>query len=182
MRSVASYGSRNGVTVAGVRRPARRFRGDESGSFLLEYAVTISLLLTTIFGIMSCCQALYVDHFVCDAATEGARYAMVRGATFTGTACATPSTSSCMATSANVTTYVQGLAPLGVSISSTILTVTTTWPGTNPTGTTCTNSGINNNAGCIVKVNVKYSFPFLLPFVPKKTLVLSSTSVYPIEQ
>jgi Flp pilus assembly protein TadG len=160
-------------------RKMKELRSNQSGSSLIEFAASATLMLTAIFGIMDCSRALYADHFVCDGATEAARYAMLRGSTWTGTSCTTPS---CMASSSNVTSFVQSIVPFGVSTSSTYLTVITTWPGTTPSGASCSTMGIYNSLGCVVKVNLKYSFNFVLPFLPKNTLVLSSTSAYAISQ
>ena len=56
-------------------RRARR----EAGGTLVEFALSATILLTLVFGVMAMCMALYIYHFVSDAAREGARYAMVRG-------------------------------------------------------------------------------------------------------
>ena len=141
-------------------------------------------LLTVLFGIMDFSRFLYTYHFVSEVAREGTRYAVVRGSTFGSTACASPSTFACNATAANVQSYVQSLAPPGVASGS--LTVTTTWPGTAPTGaaTACTTTNGNNSPGCLVQVVVSYPFKFMFPFMPKSssTWTVSSTSVMTISQ
>ena len=165
-----------------LRRCFRSLSSDESGSSLVELATTTSLLMMSICGVMDCSRALYADHFVSNASTEAARYAMTRGATWGTTVCTTSATTSCNATSSNVLTFVKGIAPFGVSTASTALTVTTTWPGTTPAGSTCNYASVYNSVGCTVKVNVKYNYSFVLPFLPKNTLVLSSTAAFPIAQ
>ena len=98
-----------------LRKHWKSFSSDESGSSLFELATTTSLLMLSICGVMDCSRALYADHFVSNASTEAARYAMTRGATWGTTACTTPATTSCAATSANVTTFVKNFAPIGVT-------------------------------------------------------------------
>jgi Flp pilus assembly protein TadG len=158
--------------------------GRDQGSALAEYAIVLMVLLTFLFGIMDFSRFLYTYHFVSEIAREGTRYAVVRGATFGTTSCASPSTFACNATAANVQSYVQGLTPPGITPSS--LTVTTTWPGTAPTGaaTACNTANGNNSPGCLVQVAVSYPYKFILPFLPKSssTWTVSSTSVMVIAQ
>jgi Flp pilus assembly protein TadG len=157
-----------------LRRIAALRVGDESGSSAVEFSITLSLLLSVIFGIMVCAMALYADHFVTDAAKEATRYAMVRGSSWGSTSCATYASYSCVATSSNVTTFVDSLALPGISTSG--ISVATTWPGTDPTGETCDTAQGKNSPACVVNVQVQYSFNFLLPFVPFGTLNLSGVS------
>jgi Flp pilus assembly protein TadG len=159
--------------VPGVRR-ARGFLKSERGSVLVEFAVSLSILLAMVFGIMDFSRALYAYRFMSYAATQATRYAMVRGTTFAGTSCATVSTYDCNATTANLTSYVQSLAPPGLTPSA--ITVTTTWPGTTPTGLACANGAGNNSPSCVVKVVVSYAFKFVMPFLPLSTLNFSATS------
>ena len=151
----------------------RRRIAEESGSTLVEFVVTSSLLLMIIFGILDGSRALYFDHYVCYSAEEAVRYAMVRGSTWNNATCTSTYTESCTATSANVTRLIQAITPMG---SASDLTVTTTWTGKTPSGGTCSAKGINNSPGCVVQVQVSYSFNFVLPFLPKNTLPLTSTS------
>jgi hypothetical protein len=67
--------------------------------------------------------------------------------------------------------------PPGIS-SGTPLSVTTTWPGTELAGsvTTCSTTNGNNSPGCLVMVQVSYSFNYILPFLPSAALTLQSTS------
>jgi len=136
----------------------------------VEFAIVIVVLMSFLLGIMDFGRAMYIYHFVSEVAREGSRYAIVRGSTFAGKACIATTTYSCEATAANVTSYVQSLAPPGIVATS--LTVNTTWLTTTPTGTAC----VANSPGCLVKVQVTYPFKFILPFLPKSTPTLSSTS------
>ena len=151
----------------------------EQGGTILEFAVAAALLFTVIFAIMDCSRALYFDHYVRYSAEEAARYAMVRGATWKNVVCATTSTESCTATSADVRSLVQSITPIG---DPNKVTVTTTWTGLNPGGSACSTTGINNSPGCVVQVNVAYNFNFVLPFLPKTAFTMSSTSAYVISE
>jgi Flp pilus assembly protein TadG len=158
--------------------------GDEQGSALVEYAVVLPLLMIFLCATMEFSRCLYTYHFVSEVAREGTRYAVVRGSTFSGTLCASTSTFACDATAANVQTYVQGLTPPGIASSS--VAVSTTWPGTAPTGSegTCTTTNGNNSPGCLVQVVVTYPYKFMFPFLPKgsSTWDVASTSEMVISQ
>ena len=147
----------------------------ERGDSLVEFAISAVLLLTVIFGIMDFARALYVYHFVSYAAQEGTRYAVVHGSEFSGS-CSTTSSWSCDATSAEITSFVQSIAPPGITASS--IGVTTTWPGTLPNGTnpgsTC--STTKSVDGCLVKVEVSVPFSFVLSFLPKTSPTFTATS------
>jgi len=165
-----------GVGTSGLGRRTVHLR-DDRGSALVEYAIVLTVLLTLLFGIMDFSRFLYTYHFIAEVAREGSRYAVVRGSTFIGTACASTSTFACDATGANIQTYVQSLAPPGVTSSS--VAVSTTWPGTAPSGAagTCSSANGNNGPGCLVQVAVSYPFKFIFPFLSKSTWTVSSTSV-----
>jgi Flp pilus assembly protein TadG len=156
-----------------------RLHPDESGSSLIEFAFSLLVLLPAIFGIVYCSLALYVDHYVTNTAREAARYAMVRGSTWS-VACNVSTDYGCTATDANVTSYVQSITPLGINKSSPPLTVTTSWPGTVTSVSTCAKNA--KDPGCVVSVTVSYSFNFILPFLPTKALTLKSTAAAVIAQ
>lgn len=158
-------------------RRLRKAGKEEQGSSLIEFAISASVVLALILGIMDVCLALSAWHFVSWAAQSGTRYAIIRGAKFAGTSCSTTATEACDATAANVQSYVQSLAPPGVTASSVV--VTTTWPGTTPGGKTCSTA---NGDGCFVQVNVSYTFNFILPFLPSSGPTLTSTSEQVIQE
>jgi Flp pilus assembly protein TadG len=158
-----------------MKRLLLSFKRDERGTSLLEFTLCLTVMLMAVFAIMDVSRAIYMDHFVVTAARQGARYAAVRGAAYTGTSCATTSTVNCAANSANVIAFVKSLAPMGSSLTN--LTVTPTWPGTDGSGAVCTNVvRTSNTFGCLVTVTVAYSYAFSLPFLPPKTVSLTSTS------
>ena len=153
-------------------RRFRRIIKEDAGDTMLEFVLSVSILLMTIFGVMDFARALYVYHFVSYAAQQGTRYAIVRGAHWSSS-CASASSWGCKASSSNVQSYVQGLATTGITSSN--VTVTTTWPGKTISGST-TGCTTTNTPGCLVKVNVSYSFSFILPFLPKSALAFTGTS------
>ena len=53
---------------------------DDSGASLVEFTVSAAVLFMALFGIIQCSLGLYAYNYVSDAAREGTRYAMVRGA------------------------------------------------------------------------------------------------------
>ncbi len=150
------------------------------------------------FGIMDFSRAVYSYHFISEAAREATRYAAVRGSTF-GTACSNPQPVAykCEAAAGDVKALVQSLVPAGMHVTSTNascgtpsagqLNVCTSWPGTAPTGATgacpATPAG-GENPGCLVKVQLQYTYGFTLPFVSRdaSNITMTSTSETVIQQ
>jgi Flp pilus assembly protein TadG len=155
---------------------ARLDRGvlrDESGAATLEFALTAIVLMTVVLGVMETTLALYSFDFICDAAREGARYAMVRGDT------CVVNGASCTVTPAQVQTYVQSLGFPGINPA--IMTVTSTYSA-YPSGTACTPNANCANPGNLVTVSVVYAYGYSIPFVPVRTLQMKSTSSMVISQ
>lgn len=154
-------------------------RSSQRGSVLAEFALVSLATLTIIFGIIDFGRALYMYHLVAEVAREGARYAIVNGAT----ACAGGSPDP-------LQSYVSAQAPLA---GPGALTVTTTCADTticaNGTATNCSNAdpctGATspfNKPGCLATVNVTYQFHFFVPIVSRLTLPMSGTSTMTISQ
>lgn len=166
----------------------RSLHKGERGDSLIEFAISAIVVFTLLFGIMEFARAMYIYHFVSYAAQAGARYAIVRGSTWSAPCSGKTSTGSnldCYASSSDVTTYIQGIAPSAVDTSQ--LTVTPTWPGTvgGSSGATCadTKSKTNdNNPGCVVQVQVQYKFHFILPFMPGTSPTFSATAQQVIQE
>jgi Flp pilus assembly protein TadG len=146
---------------------------EEHASALVEFAMTALALMGLLFGVLACGFALYAYHFTIYAADQGAAFAQLRGHTWSAgvsTPCATSAPPSftmpydCEASLTDIQNYVQSLVSGGISTSN--LTISPTWPGTEEDGTT-TDCTTNTNAqSCIVKVQVTYNFS-LLPY-PKQ--------------
>jgi Flp pilus assembly protein TadG len=164
-----------------TRFAAKRFKGpmDETGSAIVEMALSSSVLFAMFFGMFEMSMASYTYHYVSDAAREGSRYAVVRGST----SCHNTGLTGCGATSDTIATYVKALPYPGINPSN--MTVTTTWykpsAGT-PTAWTLCSTGTCNAPGYLVKVNVLYAFPLSVPFIPARTINVTSTSQMVISQ
>lgn len=170
----------------------------ETGSTLVETALSISILLALVIGIMDACLMVYSYHFISDAAREGTRYAIVRGNTWTQTpwnytgTCASYTDAGCVATIANIQDYVKSLTFPGID-STNITTTTDSYivsldgtktdcgsPTTTPSGGTPvvdpTQPPKCNAAGNLIEVKVQYNFATFVPFIPSRFLTMSSTS------
>jgi Flp pilus assembly protein TadG len=145
------------------RRPSLK---EERGSSTVEFALSLLILMSFILGILEFSLAVYSYFFVSEMASEGSRYAAVRGS-----GCAATPSLCTTATAAGVQSYLQGLNYPAITSSN--ITVTTTWPdtsGCSPSASPC------NNPGNHVVVTVQYQFPLAMPFVPASTLNFTSTS------
>ena len=147
-----------------------RLTCQECGSALVEFALTALALMSLMFGVIGFAMAMYTYHFVGSAAQKGARFAAVRGGTWSKTSNVPCSTSAppnftmaynCTASSADIQNYVQSLTTLGINPSSVTINETSSyvWPGITPDGAACATT---NSQGCLVKVTVSYNFNFLL--------------------
>jgi len=157
-----------------------RLRSDMGGT-LVESAFSIGILLTLLIGIIEGCLMVYSYHFISNAAREGTRYAMVRGSTWSQApwsagACASYSSSGCIASGPNIQDYVKSLAFPGIDASN--IQVTPTWY--NVTGGS--QGAAYNAAGDVIQVKVTYQFPVSIPGLPQSTLSMSSTSQMVIAQ
>ena len=164
-----------------VQKQLRRVL-EERGSALVEFAVTVPLLVSLLFGVLECMYAMYAYHYTAYAAQQGARFAMVRGSTASqniATPCSTSAPPNftmvyvCESASSDVQNYVRSLG----AINPNRLTTSTTWPGQTPSGATapCTGSNKVDSKGCLVKVTANYTFDFV-PFLPFTGLTLHATS------
>jgi Flp pilus assembly protein TadG len=172
-----------------VKRARRNSR--QRGATLYEFAAILPILLFIMVGIIDFGRAMYAYHFVANAARQATRWASVRGVDCNAFPTA------CPAQASDILNYVQKLAPPGIFISSNsgcasgtvgCLTINQStsfiWPGTtttNGSNTSCLGGGSNpsNAAGCVVQVQVAYTWGSGIPLIPY-TLVLSSTSQFVI--
>src|ERR1700739_219583 len=107
--------------------------GPDEGSSLVEYSLACSVFFAMLIGISQMSLAFYTLDYVCDAAREGSRYAMVRGS---NSCTNTPNLTNCNVTSDQVQSYVRGIAYPGIVPAQ--LTVTTTWQSATITQSTTT--------------------------------------------
>lgn len=161
--------------------------GEECGAELVEFAVSVTVFFMALLGVIGFANAVYVYHFVTWGAQQGTRFAIVHGADFSSTACSTVAPPSfamkynCEASATDVQNYVRSTTPGGINPSN--VSVTTTWPATTPDCTSgCTACSPAQNAGCLVQVQVTYSFDFSLGFLPNSALSLTGTSERVIEE
>jgi Flp pilus assembly protein TadG len=159
----------------------RRLRREELGAELVEFALAASLLVLLLFGMVQWMLAMYAYHFTTYAAQQGARFATVRGYTWsknTATNCSTAAPPNftivyaCTASSADIQNYVQSLATTWIAPSSVTIDTANVWPGATPDGVVCAQA---NSQGCLVKVTVNYTVHFL-PFVHASALSIGATS------
>jgi TadE-like protein len=160
--------------VQNILKDGRALRS-EDGATLVEMAVSLSVLLGTIFLVIQICFALYAYNAVAEAAREATRYAAVRGSNSCNVLSTFPNCNLGPTTTGNpLQTAVQGF---GYPISSG-MTVTPTWwgpPSVDGNGSTswptqCTtlqDSNLNycNQPGNQVNVVVSYSVSLPIPFV-----------------
>jgi Flp pilus assembly protein TadG len=155
-----------------LRRHLQPNRARQRGTTLLESAVMISVLLLMMFGVVGFGTALYTYHFVSNTAREATRWASVRGATCGGLS------GGCPAGDTDVNAYVQNLST-GIGLDPTKVTTTTTWVAPPNNLAVCTT--LPKSPGCVVKVQVQYSFQFLFPLLPSG-FTMQSTSQMVISQ
>ena len=137
----------------------------EDGQTLIEMAVSLPILFALIFCFMELCLAFYTYDMISESAREGAQYAMVRS-----TNCVTNNSGAsvpCTATSTQVNTYVSHLG--WPNIAGGTITPATTYIQVSP-------NAAGNIPGNYVKVAVTYVFPIKMPFVPKNSITLTSSS------
>lgn len=135
------------------------------------------LFFLMLFGIVDFGRAFYTYHFLSSAARSATRWAMVNGASCNAdSSCnGTAPMNSGPASETDVENYVKALVPTGIDATK----VVTTACGVVGGGTcaasppSCT---VNNEDGCTVSVTVSYNLDFLVPYVHKGTIALSSTS------
>jgi Flp pilus assembly protein TadG len=152
-----------------LRRRGAVKRRSDCGVALVEHALVLVLFLTVVFGIIDFGRGLYTYHFVSNAAREATRWASVRG-----NAC---KAADCPASPSDVQTYVSNVSGMGLDPAK--LTATTTYI-TPPNGI----PGCNGvpNPGCVVEVEVDYTYNFIFPFLPTGPLLMKSTSQMVISQ
>jgi Flp pilus assembly protein TadG len=146
-----------------VRAARKALASGEEGSALIEMSVSLTVMFTMFFCFMEICLLFYSQHMISEGARDGARYAMVHGAS-----CTTSTGASCTATASQVNTYISGLA--WANVAGGAISPNTTYPDGDEA------------VGHHVQVVVTYTFNVSMPFVPNKSFTLTSTSKVPILQ
>ncbi|MGA2046941.1 MAG: TadE/TadG family type IV pilus assembly protein [Terracidiphilus sp.] len=162
VKHVFQKGDGSSAESGGRRR--NRIRS-EAGGAALEFALTLPILLTLVFGFIEICMACYVHEMISEVARESTRYASVHGST-----CLTGSGSTCTATSSSVNAY--ALATGWPNIGGGTVVPNTTYPGGGVSACTAGSQA----PGCPVQVQVTYIFRLSIPFIPATNLNLSSSS------
>jgi Flp pilus assembly protein TadG len=139
---------------------------EENGSALIEMAVTFPALFALLFCFMEMCLAFYSHEIISEIAREGARYAMVHGAS-----CPNSTSATCEATASQVNTWVSALDTPNIG-GGTIAVATCYIPSA---GGACSTIG-SEAVGNTVQVKVTYTFPIHMPYVPKSSITMTSTS------
>lgn len=165
-----------------------RMAREERGSALVEFAIVAWLMVLLLFGIFECGYAMYAYHYTTWAAQQGARFAELRGHTWSKDStqnCSTTAPPSftmvydCTASATDIQNFVQSLATGGLNYSNVTINTTSSslWPATTPACTSsCSACATNaNSQGCLVKVTVSYTFN-PLPFLKMSSLSMSATS------
>jgi Flp pilus assembly protein TadG len=149
-----------------------RAKHSERGASMAETAITMSVVLLLLFGIIDFGRATYTYSWVANAARMGARWMIVRGSL----SCSSGNgfvIDNCSAGSTGLQTYVQSLNTGMMTTSS--ITATET-PISCPVG------AATNSPGCVVSVTVRYPFAFIAPFFPQAGIAMQSTSQMVISQ
>lgn len=136
---------------------------NERGQAIIEVALALPIIAAFTFMMIEICLAFYSYCMISESAREGTRYAIVRGA-----ACQTASGASCTASATTINNVVTNLG--WPNLGNGKLSANTTYPD------------LNENTGSRVQVVVSYTFPYNIPFAPKGTIHMSSTSVMYIVQ
>jgi Flp pilus assembly protein TadG len=136
---------------------------NECGQAIVEIAIALPIIAAFAFAMIELCLAFYSYCMISESAREGTRYAIVRGAT-----CQTSTGASCTASAATLNGVVTQLG--WPNLGNGTMSANTTYPDGN------------ENPGSRVQVVVSYVFPYNIPFAPKGTIHMSSTSVMYIVQ
>jgi hypothetical protein len=139
----------------------RRRQNGDSGSALVEFAISSVVILSVLFGIIDAGRALYAFDWVGNAARQGTRFMIVRGLYCVYDPVPLPG--GCPATAADSTNYItnatgNGLDTTGIDTSQVTVTTTCFLVGHALGPPPCAPTGW-------VIVNVQYNFRFITPFL-----------------
>jgi Flp pilus assembly protein TadG len=157
-----------------VLQRIRQLRKADRGNALVEFALSVTVLLTLLFGIIDLGRALYAYDWLYNAARQTTRWAMVRGQFCNNNGINLPG---CPADGTVITNYVKNTLPNGI-------------PGLDTsgidTGQVTVNSqcfathNVNPNPPCAatgwIQVQVIYNFHFISPLMFNTPWQMTSTS------
>lgn len=151
----------------------------EQGSVMIEFLVSVIVLVMLVFGCIGIAMAYYTYEVVNQYARDASRYAIVHG-----NSCNSPINGSCSigtGSTANtaLTTYLNNQIFPGINGAN--LTVTTTYTHA-PGLASCFVATNCNGPGDQVTVNVSYPYLYKIPFVPQRLITMNGTSTMIISQ
>jgi Flp pilus assembly protein TadG len=152
-----------------------RVAADETGGNIAEFALAAVILFSLVFAIMGFSMVMFSHVMTSEAARAGARYAIVRGDTWTSN-CRAPGFANCIAQRDDIQTFVKSAVP---SISKN-LTVDTTW--LNSSGSNCGGANSCKSPGNQVQVTATYTYLVMFPFINPQKFRMTSTSQMVIAQ
>lgn len=152
----------------------------ERGSALIEFALSVPVLLMLLIGFIQFNLALYTSQCLSEIARETSRWASMRGAT----SCTnTPYLTECEATADEIQSHAKHLGYPAIIPGN--LIVSTSWlskgGSTNASWSACNGQNCNQ-PGDAVRVVVRYQFPIDIPVAGSNTIQLSSTAQMVISQ
>jgi Flp pilus assembly protein TadG len=183
--SVSTHYAAIHKAVASTGQKSGRLGDAESGSAMVDFALSSAVIFALFFGIIQFGYALYTFQFVNEVARELTRYAIVRGS-----ACSSSSSMpNCGFSDSGATLQTYARSAYNYpGINSSQVTVTSEWfspvPNADETVSSfasCSGSGCNK-PGNAVKVTVTYPFLLSIPFWRATTLSVSSSSTMVISQ
>ena len=178
------------IFLNNLKRTASGLAKNESGSALVEFAISSLIVLGTFIGVFQLTMACYTYNSVAEVARDSARWAAVRGTTCSTN---TPGLDHCGASQTDIQNYAKSVSALNWSqCTSTNQCLTVSWKkATTTTGvlhpTTTWASCTYGSSGCgkpgdMVIVSVKYPYAMNLPFISSYNLTLGSSSEMIIAQ
>jgi Flp pilus assembly protein TadG len=145
------------------------------GSTMVEFALSITIMLAMMLGLIDFARMVYAYHAVANAAREATRFASIRGAASCATTPRTFPLEVCPAGTTELTNFVSSQLTGAAIYNNTgggftnrgDLVVTTTWNGLKgDNSTACPNRTppTSKDPGCVVQVLVQYKFGFTIPY------------------
>jgi len=163
-----------------------RLAESDSGSALVELAISSTIILGTFIAVFQLTMACYTYNSVAEVARDSARWAAVRGATCSQN---TPTLDHCGATATDIQNYAKSVSALNWSQCTTASPcLTVTWKTASmsgiqhPTTTWSTCSSGCKKVGDMVTVSMTYPYAMNLPFLRNYNLTLGSASTMIVAQ